>query len=449
MIFGRLLCLTLFCLLPALGHAAAQKPDGATSRDAQTEDLKVFRQDFLDADRSYSDAARKEAGRRLQALEAKAGSSDATAFAVALCQIAALADNGHTTCKLALANGVPVSLLPIAGAFYVIAASPANSDLLGSRLAAIDSHPAAAISTTLRSLHGGVPAWRDIEAADAATRPDLLHTLGLAGSASDATYRFQTLDGRAIERKLAPEPQGRDWVKIIPKDRVPWPLKDQQAPFRWRDAPELDAVVVEIRRNVDAKAGKIADFLAQVEAERSRLGRKNLVVDMRFNTGGNFMLTRDFLAAWPARVSGRVFVLESPITFSAGMVGVAYLKQAGGDRVTLVGDAPGDRLTFFADQQQVTLPHSGLTLQYATQRYDLAGGCRTYGDCFVGMAQPSAATGSPPALVSTIDKGAGRKPVAVKTLDPDIAAPWSIDDLRQGRDAGMEAVQAVLAGQHG
>ena len=42
-----------------------------------------------------------------------------------------------------------------------------------------------------------------------------------------------------------------------------------------------------------------------------------------------------------SRVSlpGRLFVLESPITFSAGIVDVAYLKQAGGERVTLVGGA--------------------------------------------------------------------------------------------------------------
>ncbi|RWG71021.1 MAG: hypothetical protein EOQ66_12870 [Mesorhizobium sp.] len=104
-------------------------------------------------------------------------------------------------------------------------------------------------------------------------------------------------------------------------------------------------------------------------------------------------------------------------------------------------------MMFFADQQQVTLPHSGVVLQSATQRYDLQNGCKAYADCFVGMAQPSSATGTTPVLVATIDKGKGRKPVALKTLEPDIAAPWSIDDLLKGRDPGMAAVQAALAGQ--
>ncbi|WP_292380409.1 hypothetical protein, partial [Mesorhizobium sp.] len=176
MTFARLLALPLLSLL-ALGHATAQSPDGATSHAAQVEDLKVFRRDFLDVDRSYSSAARVEAASRLQALETAAGPTDATVFAVDLCQIAALADNGHTTCKLPRANGVAMSLLPIDGAFYVIAASPQNSDLLGSRLAGIDGHPAAEVSSALRSLHGGVAAWRDIEATDAIVRPDLLHAL--------------------------------------------------------------------------------------------------------------------------------------------------------------------------------------------------------------------------------------------------------------------------------
>ncbi|TIR68141.1 MAG: hypothetical protein E5X18_25205, partial [Mesorhizobium sp.] len=195
MTFARLLALPLLSLL-ALGHATAQSPDGVTSHDAQVEDLKVFRHDFLEVDRSYSQAARAEAELRLQALDAAAGSIDAAMFTVHLCQIAALADNGHTTCKLPRANGVAMSLLPIGGAFYVIAASPQNGDLLGSRLAGIDGHPAAEVSSALRSLHGGVAAWRDIEATDAIVRPDLLHALGLANAAGDATFRFQTPDGR-------------------------------------------------------------------------------------------------------------------------------------------------------------------------------------------------------------------------------------------------------------
>lgn len=88
-------------------------------------------------------------------------------------------------------------------------------------------------------------------------------------------------------------------------------------------------------------------------------------------------------------------------------------------------------------------------LQSATQRYDLQNGCKAYTDCFVGLAQPNSATGTAPVLVAAIDKGKGRKPIAVKTLEPDIAAPWSIDDLLKGRDPGMAAIQAALAGQHG
>jgi hypothetical protein len=89
-----------------------------------------------------------------------------------------------------------------------------------------------------------------------------------------------------------------------------------------------------------------------------------------------------------------------------------------------------------------------VTLQYATQRYDLQDGCRTYGDCFVGIAQPGSATGTPQTTAAAIDQGKGRKPISVKTLDPDIAAPWSVDDLLKGRDPGMAAIQAAVAG-HG
>jgi hypothetical protein len=37
------------------------------------------------------------------------------------------------------------------------------------------------------------------------------------------------------------------------------------------------------------------------------------------------------------------------------------------------------------------------------------------------------------------------RPIAVPSLDPDIAAPWTIEAYRAARDPAMEAVAAALA----
>lgn len=62
----------------------------------QLEDIAVFRNEFLAIDRAFTPEARKQALRRLSRLEEQALGPEE--FAVELCRIAALADNGHTQC---------------------------------------------------------------------------------------------------------------------------------------------------------------------------------------------------------------------------------------------------------------------------------------------------------------------------------------------------------------
>jgi hypothetical protein len=37
-----------------------------------------------------------------------------------------------------------------------------------------------------------------------------------------------------------------------------------------------------------------------------------------------------------------------------------------------------------------------------------------------------------------------RNPISVRSFEPDMAAPWTIDAYRSGRDPAMEAVARVL-----
>ena len=425
----------------ATGAAGAEIQPDASSRPAQIEDIGVFRSQFLNIDRAYSDAARVRAAERLAALESAAGSASPETFTLELCAITALADNGHTRCFLPKEDEAQIDFTALDGRFFITSAAPENADLLAAELVAIDDHPVLTVRAALRQLRGGVAAWRDQFVVKVLIRPDLLHTIGLAASSEAAVYRVRTPDGRTIERRVERTKPSTSRATLRSLYKMPWSLQDPDQPFRWRDAPEFDAVVIQLRQNIDSKDQKILDFLVAADAERVRLGRRNVILDMRLNPGGNFLLTRDFMVAWPRKVGppGRIFVLVGPETFSAGIASTAYLKQAGGDQVILIGAPPGDRLTFFSEGRVVILPHSGIGLLPAPERDDLADGCHAYTDCFVALAQPGSPTGSP--QQAGIDRVYGRKPVAVRSLDPDIPARWTIEEYLSGRDPAMEALK--------
>jgi hypothetical protein len=435
--------LALTTSLLGAGPSCAARPQGDAAW--QVADLAVFERDFFAVDRSYSAEARAQAEARIARLHQHPGAISNARFVLELSQIAALADNGHTGMvsrgTLPEFASVGIRFTVFGEDFYVVRAIRAHADLLGGQLVAIDDVSIKTLLEGARTLRGGIPSWRDRFAASFFESPGQLHAMNLARSAARASYRFRLRDGTsrdvALDRlpgsgrdpssaMLDPSARGSDWRMLLSADRAPWSLQAYSTPFRRRDAPELDAMVIQLHANIDVEGESIAAFLNDAETARASAHRTNVVLDMRFNGGGNLQLTRGFMESLPEHLSsgGRVVVLTSPWTFSAAISSVGYLKQAGGDRVVLVGEAPGDRLQFWAEGSPFRLPSSGAWILPATARHDYFDGCRRFTDCHDYVK---------------------RFPIAVKSLAPDIAAPWTIESYAAGRDPGMEAATRILA----
>ena len=412
------------------------------------EDLAAYRSNFLVVDRSFSPAARSAAEARLAALETNPGEMSLAAMIVELCRIAALAGNAHTGCLFGpppALESVALTLASLSDGLFVVGVPAKWSDLLGAQLTAVEGRPIARVREAIRALLGGLESYRDERGVAFLVRPQILYALGLAPAPDRARFRF-AMGGRDIDREMVaePPPAPADLRWLLTPEQTPWAFRDLDQPFRWRDAPDLDAIVIQIRYNGDLGGRAIAPFLADAANEREKRSRRNLVIDWRFDIdGGNFLSTRSFFIDLPARIGagGRVFELLGPRTFSAGIASAAYLKQAGGARVTIVGAPPGDHLTFFSEGRIIALPQSKLLLLPATQRNDFHDGCRAYDDCFAAGAQPGRPTGSPPEVAATVP----RIPVAIASLDPDLTAPWTFAAFAAGRDPGIDAIAAALA----
>lgn len=388
------------------------------------------------------------AEQRLAALEARVADISQPAFELELARIVALADNGHTHYVLSSIqrhyNRVPVRLGTFGGEFYVLRARGAQRDLLGARLISIDGHGVAELREAGRALWGGLPAYRDQFSYNLLESPDLLNAAGLAARPESATFRFAGRDGREIERRLDGEPadpsrplsqpartlfpqalplEDATWATALLSAKAPWVWQQFDERFRWRAAPELNGLVIELRQNVDSADVKIAAALKSFEEAIDAAKPVNLVVDMRVNGGGNLNLTRNFMKALPARVSGRIFVLTSPMTFSAAISSVGYLKQAAPDRVTIVGEHVGDRLVFFAEGRGADLPNNMGMIGMATERHDYKDGCKAFTDCHRSVVA---------------------NPIAVPSLAPQISAPWTIDAYLSGVDPAIDAVKRAL-----
>ena len=106
-------------------------------------------------------------------------------------------------------------------------------------------------------------------------------------------------------------------------------------------------------------------------ADRVRAcSNKTLLIDVRGNTGGDFLLTMPLLDAISQSASQQVVMLVDKFTFSAAIVFVVILKHRLGNRLKLIGEEMGDGLMFFAEGGLLDLPTSGAVVRYSSAFHD-------------------------------------------------------------------------------
>jgi hypothetical protein len=428
---------------------AAHYPKPATDLEAQRQDLAHFRK-LVALDRSFEPAARAAAERRIAALEATGVAVDRAHFRVALMEILALADNGHT--RLDVGDGVHTKQLPVrVGVFsdglYVMRATGAGLALLGGQVTAIDGKPIELVMERLAALRGGTTDWRRLHAALYLSDPEILFGTDISADGEHSVWTVSTSNGGttttildAITRSDA-EPfvftdrwvsdapvkgMGDRWVAVQSDRRQPLSLRDFDTPFRRIRLEQSCTMLIQLKANHDVGDQHIDDFVAATEADMQTNAPCAVILDLRYDGGGNYQNTAAFAKALPdlTQPRGRLFLLTGPATFSAGITTAAFLAQAGGDRVTILGEPVGDRLHFFSEGNRGCLPNRPLCVSYEQGKHDYAHPCTNWDICF------------------WLNK---LYPVQVDSLEPHERLPMSFPQWREGRDPAFERAVELAA----
>jgi hypothetical protein len=277
--------------------------------------------------------------------------------------------------------------------------------------------------------------------------PALLHAAGIGSDPERVRLRILRYDGSQIEVEieadrpdsegvrrsgsdvLFPEPlegEEEDWTSILSADtEIPFFLQERDLPFRTTFLEESGVFLIQLRRNSDVDGHSIRDFTSQLRREAREAAPRAIVLDLRFDQGGDFTTTASLMKDLTglARSVEQVFVLTSAWTFSAAITNVALAKGHGGDRVTVVGEPVGDRIRFWGEGGTFVLPNSGLSLGFATGLHDYSGSCFGEAGCFWTLFL---------------------HPVGVESLDPDIRVNYTLADYLGLRDPALERVLELL-----
>lgn len=436
--------LTLSLVVPAGAPMcpAASALEGV-ALTAWQEDISVLLQQFPEREKGLTPETRAEFMKRIEALQSRLSELDEQHVAIAIMQAVAIAGNAHTAARPKLADlkytRVPVRLHSFSDGIYVVKARPEHEQLVGGRVVSIGGRHIDDVMTAVGSLFYGNVSWKRYTGVGLITIPGVLFGLDLITNPAEFELEVESAEGviakntLVAEKKVAPE-NAEDWWDLAPtkqrvdpdwvfafdagKTPVPLYLKEPNIVFWTEYLPSSKALYVQYNSSTNQAGATAKDNVAKVlEALRGN-NVERVVIDLRFNTGGNLMLMRGafgrILREDLFQRAGSLYVITGASTFSAGLFHAANLKQEG--RAIVVGDLAGDDLDFWAEGGRwMLLPNSKMGV--GTQS-----GFHSYSK----IERPDLAEHL------YLD-------LSLDTLEPDLPAPMTFADYIAGRDPSLDA----------
>lgn len=419
-----------------------------SASQAWQEDLEHYRAQVFEADQSYTTAERAKAQTLLKALENHFDTMSDAEIELALAQVSAVTNNGHS---FLMPGGwthryarLPISFHVFADGVYIISAQPEFRHLVGYRLESLDGNAVEDFRLAWATYQGGLSGWRELYLPYFLEAPALLHAAGLSRSPDSVALVLSDPSGVLTEAEMPATPDlppldGMDQylapAKLLVEANgkanqdLPLYLQSPGQAFRFQVMENPSTAYIQFKANVDFSGTQDIDgFLDSVAGELNSLKPRFIVLDQRFNFGGDLNITRSLMQNLPGYLSadGKIFIITSGRTFSAGISSVGYLKQAAGDKAVIIGEPVGDELEFWAEGDLQVLPNSGVAFLMATERHNYRTGCPE-DDCHGSIR---------------------RNPIRVESLQPEILTPLRYSDYAQGVDPAMEAIRGVIQAGH-
>jgi tetratricopeptide (TPR) repeat protein len=285
-------------------------------------------------------------------------------------------DDGHASVTWPVGDKemsrmLPVDMFWFAEGLYVIGAAPGCEHLLGAR---VDKIGGLTIDEAMAALDPVMTRdnehWLTLRFPMLVRYPAVLEGLGidhaLTVRLADGTMDEVRMEATPIEFHLDRYPAG--WVALadtVTMDGTvtgprPLHLRNRELPFWFEYLPADDLVYFQFNVVRDHPAEMFAAFCDRLFGFIEDRNAGRLVIDMRWNGGGNTLLTQHLLhrliASKRLTRRGALFVIIGRGTFSAAQNTVTAIERE--TSAIFVGEPTGSRPNFIGERIDFELPYS-------------------------------------------------------------------------------------------
>ncbi|WP_422105459.1 S41 family peptidase [Winogradskyella sp.] len=290
-------------------------------------------------------------------------------------------ENGHTEIsamqRVANFKRMPLAMYIFNDSMYIYGAQKKYQHIIGTRVVKIGRKTLDEILSALKTIMTHDNHYEILYAGTTfMLSPEVLKFLDIIDDMAQVQFELEDSSGRIIHETIIPlsiaEYKAGDWVSYTQMNAIQPTLsqKNQGKDYWYKYIAEHNAMYMYFGQ-VNNQKGEpsLKKFFKNMFKEIDNTKAQKLIVDLRYNTGGDNSKSKPLIEAIKKHPylnkEGRVYVITGRMTFSAAMATAVFLKRQ--TNAILIGEPSRGNPNKSNNVEHKRLKNSGLLVEYTTR----------------------------------------------------------------------------------
>lgn len=307
--------------------------------------------------------SQKDFTAHIQEIRVRSNSTGVKDLGMEIMKLLAKLNDAHTELDISYFGSLvfPFKFRYISDGFYTVSTSLEYQQYLGWKLVAINNKPIDEIKKVLRAI---IPIENEMSEnyylSSKLVEPKILNYFNVIKD-FECNFHFQKDNKEIVVRSKALHYSTKliDIFKTIKE--LDWTLQ-KEGLYKLQDIPELDTVYLQYNECTEMKEYT----MQQVANDIQKFNRKNLIIDLRNNLGGDSDVLNPVLNYIKENENNlKIFILIGVDTYSSAIYNLMELIEF--RNTTTIGDIPHGNPTHFGEVESFKLPNSQLQIFISTK----------------------------------------------------------------------------------
>lgn len=282
----------------------------------------------------------------------------------------------YTDAKYSYLHALPFAVAKFDDAWHLMIIDDEYKEYLGTKVLSINDIPMQEIlekAKTIISYEN--EAWLESQFSNTINFKEALEYLGIVDIDENIYLTIETNDASALQIPIIPlTAEEIQQAQLARYERKQTPITAPQDIYRYLSLDE-NTLFIQYNACMEDPNLSMKDFAKQVETELSTKTYNTIVIDLRYNTGGNSSIINPLLKVLETvqkKNNPQFYTLIGSNTFSSGIMNsIDTVDQLNS---TLVGTPSGGNVNGYGELKYFTLKNLPITISYSTKYFELIKG---------------------------------------------------------------------------